>query len=202
MMENQPYFTPDSLKEFLDNRKGATFIGLFARSLLDMNKTGNPYFEKVVHEWGRNVVFGANYQNSVNRRWTEAAPEDTEYFFAEKLWHGHGERINHYMARHKKEGTEYLVYQLRTDSEGKTLPHLYERYVHADTGDEISLETLRPWMKAKTPSKKQRVLELGCRETFPRTVKIYGGWAGKFQLGVKQITIDGDEYQIIVPQAA
>ncbi len=198
----QPIFTPDSLKEFLDQRKGATFVNLFARTALDMNKTGNPYYGNVVHEWGRNVTFGADYQNSVNRRWTEADPEDTEYFFAEKLWAGHGERVNRYMARHRKEGTEYLIYQLRTDAEGKILPHLYDRYVLADSGETIEQEKLLPWLPKKQPSKKQRVLELGCRETFPRTVKINGGFLGRHRLGLLSLAIDGEQYQVVIPQAA
>lgn len=189
-------FTPDALRDYLDERKGATFIGLYANSAPQMNKTGNPYFGNVVHQWGRNVTFGANYANSVNRRWDEVGHD--EFFIAEQLWRGHGERINAYMARHKEKGSEYLVYQLRTDAEGKTYKPLHDVYRLADTGEVIDIEKLRPWMPVRKPSKAQMVEVLGCRETFPRTVHIDEGILGKFRLGVQTLNCDNDQFVVTV----
>lgn len=184
-------FNADTIRDFLEARRGCTFIALYAVTEPKMRKTGNPFFGNVVHVWGRNVTFGANYANSVNNRWAES--EATEnYFVAESLWRGRGERINSYMARHTVHGQEYLVYQLRTDKEGAVYPALFDEYRNATTGEVIPFEQLAPFMPKKAPSKKQRVAELGCRETFPRTVKVHGGECGKYTLGVYQINIDND----------
>lgn len=188
-------FTPESIREFLDARKGCTFIALYAITEPKMNKTGNPYFGNVVHIWGRNVTFGANYANSVNRRWAEAGHDfgdGLDYFQAEALWRGKGERINSYMARHTVHGQEYLVYQLRTDKEGQVFPPLFDEYRLADTGQVIQKGDIEQWLPKKAPSKKQRVESMPCRETFPRTVKVNGGECGLYQLGVYQINIDQD----------
>jgi len=185
-------FTADELREYLDARKGATFINLFAVSVPKMRKTDNPYFGKIVHLWARNVTFGASYQNSVNRRWAEV--EADEYFVAEKLWRGKGERINRYMARHVDKLDEYLVYQLRTDSNGVAYAPLHDEYRDAFTGEVVDIEKLRPFMPKKRPSKAQQVKVLGCRETFPRTVHVDGGTLGKYRLGVYQLNADGEHF--------
>lgn len=194
-------YTPDALREFLDERKGATFIGLYANTAPDMRKTENPYWGNVVHQWGRNVTFGASYQKSVNRRWDEV--EHDEYFIAEQLWRGHGERINRYMARHDETGREYLVYQLRTDGNGKVYAPLHDEYRLADTGEVIERKELEPFFPKRKPSKVQQIELLRMqgkpvRETFPRTVHIDDGTLGKFRLGVQAINIDREQLLVSV----
>jgi len=181
------------------NPARCTFITVSCRTLPKMNKksridgTPNPYYGRLVHNYTVNVTFGANYANSVNRRWAEATNGEIEdYFEAAALWRGKGERVNKYMARHTIHGDLYLVYQLRTDANGKALPKVVDEYRTSDTGEVVSLEQLAPYLPPKSPSKKQRVEELGCRETFPRTVKIDGGEQHGIQLGVIQIIMDGD----------
>jgi hypothetical protein len=142
------------------------------------------------------VTFGANYSRSVNRKWEKT--DTDELFIAEALWRGHGERINEYMARHKTEGTEYLVYLLRTNADGLVIPAPVDEYLDAFTGEPIEKEKLLPFMPKKSPNKKQRVEELGIAETFPRTVKIDGGSLGKFRLGLHSIVIDREQYLIEV----
>lgn len=185
--------TAEQIRNYLDARRGCTFAAIYAVTLLKMNKTGNPHYNNVVHIWGRNVTFGANYENSVNRRWAEAG-EAEDYFQAEQLWKGKGERINSYMARHVDSEQEYLVYQLRTNADGIAHPPLWDEYRIATTGEQISLEELEQWLPSRNPSRKQRVESLPCRETFPRTVKINGGKAGIYDLGLVQINIDNDTF--------
>lgn len=187
-------FDPNRLREYLDNRKGCTFATLWGITAPKMLKTANPYFDKVVHRWSKNVTFGANYSRAVNRRWEQS--ETDELFFAEQLWKGHGERINAYMARHKTEGTEYLVYLLRTNGDGIVLPSPVNEYFDAFTQEPIEKERLLPFFPKIAPSKKQRVVELGICETFPRTVKIDGGTLGKYRLGLHSISIDNEQFII------
>jgi hypothetical protein len=189
-------FDPNKLRDYLNARKGCTFATMWAITAPKMNKTENPYFDRVVHRWSKNVTFGANYSRSVNRKWEKT--DTDELFIAEALWRGHGERINEYMARHKTEGTEYLVYLLRTNADGLVMPAPVDEYLDAFTGEPIEKEKLLPFMPKKSPNKKQRVEELGIAETFPRTVKIDGGSLGKFRLGLHSIVIDREQYLIEV----
>lgn len=186
--------TPDELHAFLDARKGCTFATIWGVTAPTMSKTGNPYLNKVVHRWSKNVTFGANYSRSVNRKWERTDTE--EFFMAEALWKGHGERLNSYMARHKTEGTEYLVYLLRTNVDGIVMPSPVDEYLDAFTGETIDKTNLLPYFPKKYPSKKQRVLELGIAETFPRTVKVDGGRLGKYRLGLHSINIDKEQFLI------
>lgn len=188
--------TPDELSGFLDARKGCTFVTLWAVTEPKMTKTDNPYFGRAVHRWSKNVTFGANYARSVNRKWERTDTE--EFFIAEALWKGHGERLNSYMAQHKDDGTQYLVYQLRTNADGIVMPSAVDEYLDAFTGEPIEKEKILPFLPKKYPSKKQRVLELGIAETFPRTVKIDGGRLGKYRLGLYSLNIDKDQLLIEV----
>lgn len=186
------------------NPAGCTFIGLSCRTEPKMNKTSridgspNPYYGRLVHNYTVNVMFGANYANSVNRRWAEATNGEIEdYFEAEQLWRGKGERLNKYMARHIDKGTVYLVYQLRTDKDGKALPKVFDEYRTADTGEVVTLAELEPYLPAKAASKKQRVEELGCRETYPRTVHLDGGDLHGLRLGVLAINMDSEAISVV-----
>jgi hypothetical protein len=78
------------------------------------------------------------------------------------------------------------------------MPAPVDEYLDAFTGEPIEKEKLLPFMPKKSPSKKQRVEELGIAETFPRTVKIDGGSLGKFRLGLHSIVIDREQYLIEV----
>lgn len=186
----------DKLEQLLNERRGCTFATIHAVTRPKMNKGGNPYFDQIVHLQSRNVTFGGNYASSVNRRWSETDTEDV--FIPEFLWKGKGVRINPYMVQHVDNGTKYLAYMLRTNANGVVLPATYDKYLAWESGVEIPVSKLQPYFPAKSPSKKQRVEELDCRETFFRTVEIDGGRLGKFRLGVNSITLGGEQYMVRV----
>lgn len=187
-------FTADSLRDYLDSRRGCTFVTLYAVTVPKMLKTNNPYFGRLVHKWARNVTFGADYVAAIHRRWDEVGLAD--FFVPEKLWFGKGERINRYMARHTGTNVEYLVYQLRTDKDGKPLPHVFTEYRTTDTDEVVAKEDVEVYFPKISPSKKQLVEFSGCRETFPRTVQVIDERLGKHRLGVQMIKIDGSEFRV------
>jgi hypothetical protein len=76
-------FDPNKLRDYLNARKGCTFATMWAITAPKMNKTENPYFDRVVHRWSKNVTFGANYSRSVNRKWEKT--DTDELFIAEAL---------------------------------------------------------------------------------------------------------------------
>jgi hypothetical protein len=145
-------------------------------------KQSNPFWEgngkgTIDHLQERLTSFGADYAKAVNRVWANNpdmidAEGFTPYFAAAALWHGKGERINNYMARHKETNDEYLVYlqALRGD---RNISLRQQQWQNRYTGEVVSYDDIAPYFAAvSAPSKKQRIEETGNVEVCPRTIHI------------------------------
>ena len=144
-----------------------------------ITKQPNPWVivgESIVdHLQERLVNFGADYEKAINRVWGDNpnmvdADGFVPYFAAEALWKGLGERINHYMARHKETGEEYLVY-LQAIRGDKNISLRQEAWLNRFTGEPVNLSDISPYMVSSSPSKKQH-LDEGNVEIRPRTIHI------------------------------
>jgi len=142
-------------------------------------KVPNPFMvggESIVdHLQERLVNFGADYEAAVNRVWGKnPGMVDEEgfipYFAAAALWHGKGERVNNYMARHKETGEEYLVYLQAIRGE-RNISLRQEAWVNRLTGAPVQYGDVAPYLTGGGHSKKQR-LEEGNVEIAPRTIHI------------------------------
>lgn len=187
----------DELAQLLYERRGATMITVYARTEPEM--CACPYSKNLVWEWGRQVVFGTDHARAVMRRWAEVGCMDT--FESDPLWCGKGQWLNPYMRWHEN-GRIYLYFNLKTypltkpdgvtphPKAGQVVPCLTSTYRLKSTGAVVAPELVSPFLKENRRSKKQRVEELGCVQTFPQTVKF---------TNLVQINMDGECYPIGEP---
>ena len=134
-----------------DNVKGTTFVSIDTSTDPDMPKTNNPFWDKANKTWNirkLNTVtgaIGADYERAVNRIANKENKDDREA--KPRAWGTlTADRL---FVEHK--GGFYL--QVKVENGGKPT------YVHADTGEAIDKETIKPFLKEKVKSSTQADLD-------------------------------------------
>ena len=153
----------------LESFPGAKIVRVTTLTLPKMNvksrvtKEPNPHTEGVTRRASRIIVLGANYEAAVNRqRANEATDEelpDLEYFAAEKLWHGAGERIEGHpmLARYSTTGQVYFCYRPHQDRETGLPDCLADEWRSVKTGAVIDVDTLIDLLPVPSSAPKQEV---------------------------------------------
>ena len=89
--------TTKELVEMFLNCKGASPITIFTYTKVRMNKTGNPYHDKIFKLSEVNGFCGFNYESSVNRQLNREGKE-ANFVAEQRKW---GKRINSYVVENK-----------------------------------------------------------------------------------------------------
>lgn len=105
----------------------------------------------------RNYFIGASYESVVNRQ--RVREDHGEYFTAEELWGGHGERVNKFVVRHKGNGKLYLACKAPNQRDNPGLADTIEsRYQWKDTGLPLTEDeetAYKEWLPKPSASKRQ-----------------------------------------------
>ena len=134
--------TQDKLVNILNGKKGAFFATIFSRTKPDMNKTNNPYYDKVLKESEVNVCLNWIYENAVNNQ-REREGKEPDFEAEPRSW---GVRIpKHPFVIHK--GKLYLEAKIQ-----KSLGHKYKL-----NGKEISEEIIQRYLRKKTEGSRQKL---------------------------------------------
>lgn len=134
--------------ELLEGQKGATFIGFVAETEPKMRKRGNPYAGRVRKITKISGQINFHYDKAVLRQ-LEKEGKDASCFFAGESWHEPVIREDGTLTpfcRHKQNGQMYLRF--------RSLAVSSVRYV-LDSGEEVSKETLEPWLEPASEYKNQ-----------------------------------------------
>lgn len=136
-----------ALMDVLGDVRGAKIVSIVTSTDPKLKKTGNPYtnVRKVSRFTGQ---IGFDYENAVNnQREREGVLTDfqSQSSYARPVFRLDGTFTP--FAEHKVSGKRYL--RIRPLSHGET------KYVDNNTGQEISKETLKPWLPVKTASATQ-----------------------------------------------
>ena len=112
----------------------------------------------------RPVTLGANYENAVNTTRLREQGEDAEYFRADALWNGKGERAGAYTVRHRESGRLYFAVkpaQMAVDTdvaESGTVAKVHrDKWIDNATGQELDVETIRDYLPPIHKAEKQDV---------------------------------------------
>lgn len=121
----------------------------------------NPYLGRVEHIAKRPGILGVIYENAVNnRRLKEASDkgmQEVEYFTAESLWNGAGERVNRAIVRHKTSGQLYVVLMPDATDEGHA-KNTEEVYRDVDNPSvTFNVKDLEPFLKGSGSAKRQEL---------------------------------------------
>jgi len=173
--------TIEKLVEILSQRKGATFISLVSETAPKMRKTANPYYGRVTRLAERSGMVGVCYESAVNRQ-REREGHD-EYFTAESMWGGKGERINSCFCRHKETGKIYLVfYPTKVDNNGKPIASQDRWSVDGRECDPETYKEIKRFLPEHSAPKQELTKEIPWRVFGLETIR--------------QLKIDGQIYEI------
>jgi hypothetical protein len=129
--------TKDELTEILKGQEKGTFGFIHMTTKVRMNKTGNPFFDKVIKVTKGNILLGNSYEKRVE---TETGIEN---FRPEE--NRVGEHVSKCVLHNEKTGKHYLQYEWFE----KTLPK--SEYVF--DGDIIEKQLFESYMTKYTPNK-------------------------------------------------
>lgn len=169
-----------SLQRFVDmleERPSPVILSVTTLTEPDMVKkhreTGepNPFLGRVEHLARRPGILGCCYENCVNNQREREASQNgetaVEYFEAESLWGGAGERAGRCLVRHKKSGLLYIALKPHNASDG-SMALSESVYREPGTLKVYDINDLKPYLKGGGSSSRQEV----DREVFWRTIKL------------------------------
>jgi hypothetical protein len=162
--------------ELLEGQRGATFIGFTAETEPKMRKRGNPYAGRVRKVAKVSGQIDFHYDGAVLRQLAKEG-KDASCFFAGESWHEPVIRADGTLTpfcRHKQNGQMYLRFRLLAVSE--------VRYV-LDSGEDVSKETLEPWLEKASEYKNQGTDE-------PIRFLVY-----KLE-NIKELTVDSETHRL------
>ena len=160
------------LLELLMKVERSTFIHLVTETPVKMNKTGNPFFEKVIKKNSGNFLIGNGYQDRVR---TNEGKEGLEGTF-ESVENTQGEHLTKCVLFNEKLNTYYLQYEYFLESNPKT-EYVFE-------GNVIDKTLFESYLIKKSTTSRQ-VQE---RKTFFQSYKL---------TNIKKMTLNGEKYEIV-----
>jgi hypothetical protein len=161
------------------NSRGATPAELHTLTVPKMNKTGNPYFGNAQKCSAVNVMFGANYENGVNRRLKKQGTTPAD-FIASTSWYGRHNGLST-IVEHKTKGDLYARAVLNTQNK----PTVSYQTLG---GDEIPTDDISPYVNKRRASARQEDAGLEKeKQVFPTVWKIDS---------IKAITVLGETYVV------
>lgn len=164
-MKNQDiiYVTQEELLTVLLNSdiKGNKFTFIVSETTPKMNKTGNPYYGKVVKKSRTPFMTGGQYKDRVNRqRVREGLPPD----FEPQKMSGRS-RVNDLVCElDSNPQQKYMVVYVND----KSVVPSKSKYFNTETGEEIHVEELRPFFPPISNSSRQGTEKV----QKPRTYKV------------------------------
>jgi len=129
--------TKQELVSILSNVEKGTFAFLHIETKVRMNKTGNPYFDKVMKITKGNVLLGNSYQTRVQKE------TENPTFTPEKC--NVGEHTSKCILHNEKLNRDYLQYEWFEEVQPKS-EFRFE-------GDPIEKELFRDYMVKSSPNK-------------------------------------------------
>ena len=132
-----------------DNVKGSAMVSIITRTEPDMRKTGNPYAGNVWKTQTLNGNVGFDYENAVNAHARKEGLYDQRQAKPRKWGTLTADRL---FVCGKNDGIETHLQMSVRNSKDIT-------YTRKDTGEVVDVETLRPFMSAKSTSITQMGIE-------------------------------------------
>lgn len=155
----------------LMNVNKSTFINVVSSTNVRMNKTGNPYFDKVKKVTKSNYLIGNDYETRVQ---TNEGKEGMEKTF-ESVENSVGEHVSKCVLYNQKLNTYYLQYELFKES-NPTTEYVFE-------GNPIEKQLFESYMVKKSSTSRQTQE----RKVFFQTFKLSS---------INEFTLDGTHYII------
>lgn len=166
---------------------GTTPISFESHTVPDMNKTGNPFHGKVTKVSFVGGLIGINYENSVNNQLNREGKQ-SDFVVKDRVWGRHDEDHG-FIIRHTKKGTTEEKFYLEVKVQ-QTNDKPY--YLDNESGEVISTESIRPFLKPSYSPKTQDGLE---KKVILRTYEIEN--LKKITIGGKKFSFD-DETEVTV----
>jgi len=144
----------EEMQQVIETVKGSSAISVYAETVVDMNKTGNPYFGAVKRNWIAGLI-GFDYGNSVNN---QLGREEKDLDFTPQA---------HKWAIMPENGCRNL-----RQNKDRSKTYLWLKVQSAETptywlgGNEISKDEIAPYLKAHV---KPHTQDNVAKEIVPRT---------------------------------
>ena len=144
----------EEMRQVIESVKGTSAVSIYAETVVDMNKTGNPYFGAVKRNWIAGLI-GFDYGNSVNN---QLGREDKELDFTPQAhkWAIMPENGCRSLRQNKDRSKTYLWLKVQSA----------ETPTYYLNGHEISKDEIAPYLKAHVKPHTQDGLN---KEIVPRT---------------------------------
>ena len=143
MKNESKKITQQELLTLLMNVERPTFTNVVSETIPKMNKTGNPYFGKVVKKSKGNFFIGGSYEDMVNERMKKEGMEPT--FESEKC--SVGEHISKCVQYNENTKKHYLQYF--------TFPTSKPKSTFEFEGNEIDKQLFESFMVKKSEKSRQ-----------------------------------------------
>lgn len=161
---------PDHVERFIAASNGPRIVSMTTKTkaALKRNDVFPAGVERIVTRHG---ILGCDYEACVNnQRQREGLVPD---FIAEHLWNGAGVRVNRFLVQHRTKGNLYVVFL--------PIGNGTDVYVNLDTNNAVPYEEVEPFLKDRTPNRRQgteqevhwrtvevnNIVEIKCGTTYP-----------------------------------
>jgi hypothetical protein len=143
MIKETKFVSESELLQVVSGIDKPTFINMTTEIVEPMNKTGNPYFNKVTKVTTCNYLIGSEYENRVNNNDKKEGGEGT----FESSFNRVGEHISRSLLFNRERNQHYVMVEFFPESKPKS-----EFYFE---GNSIERTMLESWLKKKNEGTSQ-----------------------------------------------